>query len=178
MSENHRGRTTLARKSFVKAESDRKSRAAAADIPYKQIDFSDLSDHLGFLVRRAQLWVFKDVTRSLALFDIRPAQYSVLTIVNANPGINQLAVADALAIERAGLGRLVERLEKRNFLKRIPSTVDRRSYLLHLTPEGRKMLARMKAIVYEHDKHLAKKLGPGRYEELLRILTVFLDEDD
>jgi hypothetical protein len=39
------------------------------------------------------------------------AQYSVLTVVDANPGINQLAVASALAIERAGLGRLIERLE-------------------------------------------------------------------
>jgi DNA-binding MarR family transcriptional regulator len=149
--------------------------AAVADAD-KVVSLGDLPDHLGFLVRRVQLWVFREFTSKLARFDVTLPQYSVLTVVGANPGINQLAVASALTIERAGLGRLIERLEARNLLKRLPSTVDRRSYVLHLTPEGRKTLARMRATVYECERRLAEKFKPGGYEDLKRMLSEFRDE--
>ena len=144
--------------------------------PIREVSLGDLPDHLGFLVRRVQLWVFREFARELTRFDVTPAQYSVLTVVGANPGINQLAIASALAIERAGLGRLVERLEARNLLKRLPSTVDRRSYVLHLTPEGRKALARMRATVYQNEQRLAQKFRPGDFAELKRMLSAFRDE--
>jgi len=148
----------------------------AASDPDREVDLCDLPDQLGFLVRRVQLWVFREFTRRLARFDITLAQYSVLTVVRANPGINQLAVASALTIERAGLGRLIERLEARNLLKRVPSAVDRRSYVLHLTPEGRKALVRMRATVYEGEKRLAQKFRPGDFQVLKRMLSAFRDD--
>jgi DNA-binding MarR family transcriptional regulator len=120
--------------------------------------------------------VFREFTRKLAPLDVTLAQYSVLTVVDANPGINQLAVASALAIERAGLGRLIERLEARNLLKRLPSTLDRRSYVLHLTTEGHKALVRMRAIVYENEKRLAEKFRPGDAQDLRRMLSAFRDD--
>jgi DNA-binding MarR family transcriptional regulator len=152
------------------------AQAAAAQGSDREVSLGDLPDQLGFLVRRVQLWVFREFTRELARFDITLAQYSVLTVVGANPGINQLAVASALTIERAGLGRLIERLEARNLLKRLPSTVDRRSYVLHLAPEGRKALARMRATVYESEKKLAQKFRPGDFEVLKLMLSAFRDE--
>jgi len=142
----------------------------------KEVSLGDLPNQLGFLVRRVQLWVFREFTRKLARFDITPAQYSVLTVVAANPGINQLSVAQALTIERAGLGRLIERLEARNLLQRLPSTVDRRSYVLHLTPEGRKALAAMAASIYEIERRLAEKIGPGECEHLKKLLSAFRDD--
>ena len=148
----------------------------AAPDPVKKVDLGDLPDQLGFLVRRVQLWVFREFTRKLARLDVTLAQYSVLTVVDANPGINQLAVASALAIERAGLGRLIERLEARNLLRRLPSTLDRRSYVLHLTTEGRKALVRMRAIVYENEKRLAEKFRPGDAQDLQRVLSAFRDD--
>jgi DNA-binding MarR family transcriptional regulator len=142
----------------------------------KEVNLGDLPDQFGFLVRRVQLWVFREFTRKLARLDVTLAQFSVLTVVDANPGINQLAVASALDIERAGLGRLIERLEARNLLKRLPSIVDRRSYVLHLTSEGRKALARMRTIVYECEKRLAEKFRPGDAESLRRALSAFRDD--
>jgi DNA-binding MarR family transcriptional regulator len=157
--------------------SDRELEGSAA-VPdsVKEISLGDLPDQLGFQVRRVQLWVFREFTRKLARLDVTLAQYSVLTVVDANPGINQLAVASALAIERAGLGRLIERLEARSLLKRLPSIVDRRSYVLHLTSEGRKALARMQAIVYENEKRLAQKFSPGDAERLRQVLAAFRDD--
>ncbi|MFZ3249249.1 MAG: MarR family transcriptional regulator, partial [Pseudolabrys sp.] len=39
------------------------------------VDLDGLTEHLGYLMRRAQIWVFQDFIRTLAAVDIRPAQY-------------------------------------------------------------------------------------------------------
>jgi DNA-binding MarR family transcriptional regulator len=141
-----------------------------------QVELGGLSTHLGYLVRRAQLWVFKEVTRKLAAFEIGPAQYSVLMVVNANPGINQLAVSSALAIERAGLGRLIDRMVAQDLLMRIPSVVDRRSYVLNLTPAGSQMLTRIKPLVREFEASFAERLKPAKYDDLVRIFSTFIED--
>jgi DNA-binding MarR family transcriptional regulator len=139
----------------------------------KSIVGSDLSHSLGYRIRRAQLWVFRDVSRRLAAFDISPAQFSVLSVIDANPGVNQLAIAQLLLIERAGLGRLVDHLERRALLYRSASAVNRRYYALHLTSVGRALLARMRPVIAESEKTLAAKLGSRAYQQLQRALSIF-----
>ena len=147
---------------------------APADTPPERIALGDLSDILGYRLRRAQLWVFKDVNRRLARFDLSPAQFSVLTVIAANPGINQLTIASALDIERAGLGRLVDRLTQQGLVTRIASLVHRRYYALHLTAAGRKLLDRVRPVIAEAEKALAERLGPSAHKALLRALSIFL----
>jgi DNA-binding MarR family transcriptional regulator len=134
----------------------------------------ELSHLLGYRIRRAQLWVFKDVSRRLAAFDISPAQFSVLSVIDANPGVNQLAIAQLLSIERAGLGRLVDHLERRGLVQRSPSAINRRYYVLYLTDAGTALLGRMRPAVAESEKTLAAKIGPRAYRELQRALSIFL----
>lgn len=134
----------------------------------------DLSHSLGYRIRRAQLWVFKDVSRRLAAFDISPAQFSVLSVADANPGVNQLAIAQLLLIERAGLGRLVDHLERRALLERRPSAINRRYYALYLTNAGKTLLERMRPAIAESENALAAKLGPRAYRQLQRALSIFL----
>ena len=149
---------------------------APAPLRDDQIALGDLSKNLGYRIRRAQLWVFKDVSRQLAPFDISIAQYSVLSIINTNPGINQLAIASVLSIERAGLGRLVERLERQGLVARTASSTNRRYYVLHLTTAGAALLERLRSLIAQHEKALAQKLGPRAYKQLLRTLSIFLHE--
>jgi DNA-binding MarR family transcriptional regulator len=141
-----------------------------------QIALGDLSKNLGYRIRRAQLWVFKDISRELAPFDLGPSRFSVLSIIDANPGINQLAIATILSIERAGLGRLVDRLEQQGLVARTASSTNRRYYVLHLTTTGATLLNRVRPIVAQHEKALAGKLGPRAYKDLLRALSIFLYE--
>jgi len=137
------------------------------------VDLGRLVGHLGYLVRRAQIWIFQDFIRRLAEVDIRPAQYSVLLVIEANDGLSQSALSQTLGIERARLVRLLDSLEARKFVQRRRSRSDRRSQLLSLTAQGRSALARIKALADEHERHLAQKLGSGRRKTLLRLLSVF-----
>lgn len=138
------------------------------------IEVGELNTHLGYFIRRAQVWVFQDFIRRLAAFDIRPAQYSVLVVIGQNPGLSQSDIADTLNIERARLVHLLDKLEKRGWTERHSSPHDRRSHALHLTREGEKMLKRAHAAADEHERELIAKLGPDNHKMMLQALGVFL----
>ena len=137
------------------------------------IGLDALVDHAGYAVRRFQLWIFQDFIKTLAAVNIRPTQYSVMTVIGANPGLSQMAVAKRLGIERARLVHLLDSLEERDFVSRIPSATDRRSHALHLTAHGKTALAQFKRLAAEHERHVADKIGKENREQLLRILACF-----
>ena len=139
----------------------------------RRIDLDELDRHLGYFLRRAQVWVFQDFIRTLSPIEIRPAQYSVLIVIGANPGLSQAELADRLAIERARLVHMLDQLEKRDLIERLPSPTDRRTHALQLTREGQKTLKRAKALAARHEARLAEKLGADAHRELLRVLGTF-----
>jgi DNA-binding MarR family transcriptional regulator len=140
-----------------------------------RIDMAGIDKAVGYVVRRAQVWMFKDVKRAFEGLDISPAQYSVLKIINANPGLAQARVADALSIERARLVLMLDRLQDRGLIERARSEADRRSHALHLTDSGRELLGRLHALIREHDRRVMERIGPEGAAEIVRILSPFLD---
>src|SRR5438552_14200128 len=108
-----------------------------------EIGLDALLGHAGYAVRRFQIWIFQDFIRTLAAAEIRPTQYSVLTVIGANPSLSQMAVAQRLGTERARLVHLLDSLEDRTPGKRGRSRTDRRSDALHLTPLGQPPLPQL-----------------------------------
>jgi DNA-binding MarR family transcriptional regulator len=141
-------------------------------------DLGTLPETIGYVLRRAQLAVFQDVTRAFAAFDMRPAQYSVLTIIGRNPGLTQTQVAEALGIQRANFVALLDGLEARGLARREPVASDRRSYALHLTPEGRDLLARLQQLEADHERRLVERIGPENRALLLDLLRRLAPNDD
>jgi DNA-binding MarR family transcriptional regulator len=148
-------------------------RAARRAAPARQLDLGNLKDRAGYFVRRFQVWIFQDFMRTLKGARIRPAQYSVLVLISANPGLSQSDLADALGIERARMVRLLDELERRGLTVRVPSTRDRRSHALFLTPDGRKSLEQIEALVARHESHVIERLGPTRRKALIKMLKEF-----
>ena len=137
------------------------------------LDIGVLNDHLGYLIRRLQVWVFQDFIRTLAPIDIRPAQYSVLVVIAANPGLSQSDLADRLGIERARLVRVLDKLERRGLTRRLPSRSDRRSHALRLTRTGQKTLKHATMLAARHEMQLAERLGSERRKLLMSALQHF-----
>src|SRR6478752_9631441 len=77
------------------------------------IDLGPLPELMGYVLRRAQLVVFQDFFAAFAPFDISPAQLSVLTVIERNPGLTQTQVAAALGIKRTNFVGLLDELERR-----------------------------------------------------------------
>jgi DNA-binding MarR family transcriptional regulator len=141
--------------------------------PREPLSLGVLDEHLGYFLRRIQVWVFQDFLRTLASLDIRPAQYSVLAVVEANPGLSQADLADFLGIERARLARMLDHLESRRLAKRKLSPRDRRTHALYLTSEGQKTLKRIKSLAARHEAHLSEKLGADKHRLMIDLLRDF-----
>ena len=132
-----------------------------------------LSGHLGYFLRRLQVTVFKDFIRTLAPLKVRPAQYSVMLLIEANPGRSQAAIGQALDIERARLARLLHVLERRRWIQRRAAAGDGRSHSLFLTGEGERALVRIKELTARHEAWLVELLGPKRHTTLMELLKEF-----
>jgi DNA-binding MarR family transcriptional regulator len=132
----------------------------------KKLPLGQLNRHLGYFLRRLQLWVFQDFIRTLAPLKVRPAQYSVMIIVEANPGRSQASVGQTLGIERARLVRMLHELERRKWIVRHNGT-DARSHSIYLTAEGERALVKIKRLAGRHEVKLAEHVGLGRHKQLL-----------
>ena len=141
--------------------------------PRPAIALDALNDHLGYFVRRLQVWVFQDFIRTLSSIDISPAQFSVLVVTGANRGLSQAELGATLGIERARLARMLHRLQQRGLTQRLQSSADGRRHALQLTPEGRTLLKRAKALAARHQRRLIEKLGAERHGLLLDALRDF-----
>lgn len=175
--EMHRKRTRRAsmkrRQSVASAAKPAVRRSAASPARAEKLSLGQLNHHLGFFLRRLQIWVFQDFIQTLAPMKVRTAQYSVLLIIEANPGRSQAAIGQTLGIERARLARLLHELERRKWVSRRASGSDARSHSLHLAADGEKVLAKIKSLAEQHETQLAEHVGAKRRQQLMDLLRDF-----
>jgi DNA-binding MarR family transcriptional regulator len=144
------------------------------------IDFGPLSERLGYVLRRAQIGVFRDFFAAFAPFDIKPAQYSILTIIERNPGLKQTQVCDALGIKRTNFVAMIDELEARGLVRRDEAPADRRSYALVLTAKGEMLMPKLHETSAAHEQRIIEFLGRSRHaglSETLAELVAFLQDE-
>jgi len=168
-----RVRTSVATPGAAARKAGRRAAAAPAAprrSPPMVSDIGALTGHLGYFIRRLQIWVFQDFIRTLAEIEISPAQFSVLAVIHANEGLSQIELGNTLGIERARLVRLLNRLERRGLLERLPSSGDGRRHALRLTSAGQSTFKQARTLAERHEAGLLAKLGNERYRALMGAL--------
>ncbi len=132
-------------------------------------------DHLhhdpGHLIRRAhQLAVarFHEVHGR----DVTPVQYAVLRVLQTHPGIDQVTLADKVALDTSTTADIATRLESKGWIVR--ELLPRRQRSLRLTEAGVAVLATMVPRVQGSYEQLLSALAPQEQADLLRLLTKFV----
>jgi DNA-binding MarR family transcriptional regulator len=136
-----------------------------------QTDLAGLDSHVGYMLRRAQLAVFGDFIACQRGAVARPGQFSILALIDRNPGLSQSRVCSALGIKRANLVAVIDELETLGLVRRDASVKDRRSNHLHLTPAGQRALRSALDSQDEHEARIVQLLGAAGRRSLLRQLT-------
>ena len=98
-------------------------------------------------------------------------QFAVLTAVNAYPGVEQGSLASSVALDRSTMASIVARLEDRGLITRERPAEDGRKRLLHLTEQGREVLAATDRKARDLDVLLMQGYDPEEEKVLLRRLT-------
>ena len=154
--------------------SEREKPAAADEAGRREaqpdFDYGLLPELIGYNLRRAQDRVFNDFMTSMADHDITPGQFGVLTLIEANTGLNQTQLGNAIGIDRSTVVAVIDRLEDRGLVERAPSPTDRRSYALRLSPDGARLVATLRPLVRRHEARIAADLTADEQETLRRLL--------
>mgnify|MGYP003576429747 FL=1 len=130
----------------------------------------------GFLLRRAHqisAAVFEDACRELAL---TPAQFGVLTVLQAHPGLGQSSLARALGFDKVTVLRVLRGLEARGLVTRGPAADNRRNVSVSLTDEGARVLQQAQKPAERAYKRLMGPLDREQQEQLLQLLQLLTGE--
>ncbi|WEJ69847.1 MarR family transcriptional regulator [Pseudomonas sp. PSE14] len=131
---------------------------------------SPLDNYVGYALRRAQLSVFQHLVNELAKFDLRPAQFTALAIIESNPGLMQADLARALSVEPPQLVPLLNKLETRALAVRVRCKPDKRSYGIFLSKAGETLLKQLKDVALQSDLEATAGLSDAEREQLLGLL--------
>ena len=129
-----------------------------------------LPDLLAYHLRCAHVAVFQHFNRTLGVHGISGPQFGTLLLIEANPGVSQSSIAEALRFDRSTLVQVVDRLEDRGLVRREPSLQDRRSHALRLTEDGAALLDELKTLSDEHEGIVAETLNADERKSLLDLL--------
>jgi DNA-binding MarR family transcriptional regulator len=109
----------------------------------------DLSRNFGFILHDVARLLRTTFDRRVKSLGLTRSQWWVLNHLFRNNGMTQSDIAELLEIERATLGRLLDRLEAKGWVRREADAADRRVKRVFLTEEVEPALKAMRAAAAE-----------------------------
>ena len=130
----------------------------------------------GHLIRRLhQLSTQVFVQRTQAAgFDLTPVQFAALDAIHTHPAVDQARVAELIAYDRATMGGVIDRLEKKGWISRVVSERDRRSRELSLSPEGERLYTAVMPLVQALQADILLPLSSADRERFLKLARQLL----
>jgi DNA-binding MarR family transcriptional regulator len=136
----------------------------------QELDQSLLLSLVGYNCKRAYLHIKPMFDKRMAKYDLRPVEFSVLSLLKANPNVKQKRLADAINVSPPNLATLLDRLEARNLVVRQRNPLDKRSQTLVLTEEGTRLCDKAEKTAMELEVAASSALSDAERAQLIRLL--------
>jgi DNA-binding MarR family transcriptional regulator len=134
------------------------------------LDTSFLESLVGYNARRAVLQIIELFISRMTDHDMRPVQFSVMSLIARNPGITSRQLCDALSLLSPNLVGMVRSLEKRKLIVRKPHPNDGRATGLYPTRAGMLMVRTGEATVSALEIEATSGLTSSERKTLIRLL--------
>ena len=129
----------------------------------------------GHLIRRAQqiaVSKFHEVHGR----HLTPIQYAILRTLHQAPGIDQVTLAQLIALDTSTTADIAARLEAKGWILR--EVLPRRQRRLSLTPAGEEVLLELRPGVDIMYRGMMSSLEPAEQKEFMRLLRKFVHLHD
>lgn len=152
------------------ADEPRKAKPASAREDEVPFSFGPLNDYLGYKLRQAQTASFRHLDSAPGSADLSPGRFSLLTMIDANPGITQTRIAQAFGLDKSTLSPVIESLVRRRLISRRQSKTDRRAFGLSLTKSGRLRLHEKRAQIDAQERLMESAFTAEEHAQMLEFL--------
>jgi DNA-binding MarR family transcriptional regulator len=129
--------------------------------PSDQLTLGPLEELVGYHLRKAFGAFVSDFSRAMDGTDMRQVLFGILSVISANPGINQSNVGKLLGIQRANMVAFVNELVDRGLVLRKTAAGDRRALALQLTPAGAASVEQTLARIRRHEDRMLAGFSRG-----------------
>lgn len=131
---------------------------------------------VAFLLSQLGAHASQQFARRIGEIGLTPQQAGLLRAIAAAPGRSQQAIAAELGTPATRLVAMIDDLEKRGVLERRRNPDDRRLHAIHLTPDGAKLLDRLRRTARAHSADLTESLDETETQQLQALLLRIADQ--
>jgi DNA-binding MarR family transcriptional regulator len=120
------------------------------------------------------MMINKSAYRYFSRYGITETQFNVLMLLKyaLSEGLSQVALSRRLVVNKADMTGLIDRLEKKNLVKRLRDGTDRRINLVKLTRQGRDMLLKVEKVYFEEVNRLFKGCAKAEIKSIIHGLEI------
>jgi DNA-binding MarR family transcriptional regulator len=130
-----------------------------------------LLKRLGFTAKELSMKAYQET-------GLHPYHHGILTVLGERSLDTQGAIADALGYDRGQLVGLLDDLEERGLVERQRDPSDRRRHIVRLTPDGEKMLRRLRALSRQIEDEFLSPLSDEERADLHALLYRLAEKHD
>jgi DNA-binding MarR family transcriptional regulator len=134
------------------------------------VDTRYLQSLLGYNARRAALSIIGVFLERLAVYGLKPVDFSVMSVIHHNPGVTSRQLCASLSILPPNLVGLIQSLESRGLIERKPHPTDGRAVGLHPTDKGVSLMLQAEVTAYELEIDASSKLTTHQRQTLVQLL--------
>lgn len=98
--------------------------------------------------------------------DARPSHVAVFLHIDRRSGTRLVDLARRARMTKQGMMLIVDDLENRGYVRRVPDPLDARAKVVRLTARGRRYAAEARRAVAAVEARARRELGDRRYESL------------
>ncbi len=108
-------------------------------------------------------------------FDITPEQFLVLDTLWDDGVQSQQEIAVKISKDKNSVTKLIDALEKKNYVQRVAYKQDRRLNLIHITESGQKIKEKVTEIALEATNSIIREIPIQDLETFIKVLTKMSD---
>ena len=130
----------------------------------------DLSRNFGFILNDVARLMRTTFDRRVKALGLTRSQWWVLNHLFRNDGVTQSELADILEVKKATLGRLLDRMEQKGWVRREGHAGDRRAKRVFLTDEVEPAIKTMRAAAAEVRREAMSGLSSAGQDQFVDTL--------
>jgi DNA-binding MarR family transcriptional regulator len=130
----------------------------------------------GYIIERTAKKMKQSFARMLTAnhADITVDQWVVLQLLEKETGLNQLDIATKSFKDAPTITRMLDLLEQKSLLNRLPDPSDRRKFVIEISNKGKQLIKRLKPAVKQFRETSYENIDPLEMEKLFQTMnTIF-----